>query len=103
MHTLHLALIILYELLVVAAICHVVMDNRQPAKTMAWVLVIYFVPVVGLLFYVFLGINTRKERLPPRPLCRRHSFLSKQQDPASASLPHAGADTCRKSPPCQQN
>lgn len=63
MHTLHLALIILYELLVVAAICHVVMDNRQPAKTMAWVLVIYFVPVVGLLFYVFLGINTRKERL----------------------------------------
>ena len=39
------------------------MDNRQPAKTMAWALVIWFVPVVGIVFYLFFGINTRKERL----------------------------------------
>ena len=45
------------------AIIHVVMDNRQPAKTMAWALVIYFVPVVGIVLYLFFGINTRKQRL----------------------------------------
>ena len=39
------------------------MDNRQPAKTMAWALVIWFVPVVGIVFYLFFGINTRKERM----------------------------------------
>ena len=44
-------------------IIHVVMDNRQPAKTMAWALVIWFIPVVGIVFYLFFGINTRKERL----------------------------------------
>ena len=44
-------------------IIHVVMDNRQPAKTMAWALVIWFVPVVGIVFYLFFGVNTRKERL----------------------------------------
>jgi hypothetical protein len=38
------------------------MDNRQPAKTMAWALVIWFVPVVGLVFYLFFGLNTRKEK-----------------------------------------
>ena len=40
----------------------IIMDNRQPAKTMAWALVIWFVPVVGIVFYLFFGINTRKER-----------------------------------------
>jgi cardiolipin synthase len=39
------------------------MDNRQPAKTMAWVLVIGFIPVVGVVFYLFFGINHRKERI----------------------------------------
>jgi cardiolipin synthase len=45
------------------AIIHVLMDNRQPAKTMAWVLVIAFVPVIGVIFYLFFGINHRKERI----------------------------------------
>ena len=51
-----------YQVIVILAIIHVVMDNRQPAKTMAWALVIWFVPVVGLVFYLFFGLNTRKER-----------------------------------------
>ncbi|MBO4892487.1 MAG: cardiolipin synthase [Prevotella sp.] len=51
-----------YQVIVILAIIHVVMDNRQPAKTMAWALVIWFVPVVGLLFYLFFGLNTRKEK-----------------------------------------
>lgn len=55
-----------YALMVIvalAAIIHVLMDNRQPAKTMAWVLVIGFIPVIGLVFYLFFGINHRKERI----------------------------------------
>ena len=55
-------ILIVYYVLVVIAIVHVVMDNRQPAKTMAWALVIYFVPVVGIVFYLFFGINHRRER-----------------------------------------
>lgn len=41
----------------------VVMDNRQPSKTMAWLLVLWAVPFVGILLYFFFGQNTRKERL----------------------------------------
>ena len=51
-----------WQVIAVLVIVHVVLDNRQPAKTMAWALVIYFVPVVGVVFYLFFGINTRKER-----------------------------------------
>lgn len=63
MQTLHLLGVILYEIMVVGAILHVLMDNRQPSKTMAWVMVIYFVPIAGVVLYLFLGVNTRKERL----------------------------------------
>ena len=49
--------------LVTVAVIHVVMDNRQPAKTMAWALIIFFLPLVGIVFYLFFGINHRRERL----------------------------------------
>ena len=55
--------LVLYELLVVAAIVHVLMDNRQPDRTIAWALIIFFVPFAGIIFYLFFGVNTRKERL----------------------------------------
>jgi len=57
-----LILFSVYQIIVIVAIIHVILDNRQPAKTMAWALVIWFVPVVGIVFYLFFGINTRKER-----------------------------------------
>ena len=53
----------IYQVIVILTIIHVVMDNRQPAKTMAWALVIWFFPFVGIVFYLFFGVNTRKERL----------------------------------------
>ena len=59
-------LLIIYQVVVIAAVIHVLMDNRQPAKTMAWALVIYFVPVVGIILYIFFGVNTRHEKLVGR-------------------------------------
>ena len=56
------ALFLIWQVIAILAVIHVIMDNRQPAKTMAWALVIWFVPVVGVIFYLFFGINTRKER-----------------------------------------
>lgn len=54
---------VIHQVVVITAILHVVMDNRQPAKTMAWGLVIYFLPVVGIIAYLLFGINTRRERM----------------------------------------
>ena len=52
----------LSRLIAIAAIIHVLLDNRQPAKTMAWALVIYFIPILGVIAYIFFGVNRRKER-----------------------------------------
>lgn len=66
MQGLHLILVILYWIVVALAIIHVVMDNRQPAKTTAWALIIWSVPVAGIIAYLFFGVNTRRERLVSR-------------------------------------
>ena len=57
---------LIYQVAVIATIIHVLMDNRQQAKTVAWALVIYFVPVVGIIGYIFFGANTRRERMVSR-------------------------------------
>ena len=54
---------LLFLLAVVATIVVIVMDNRNPYKTLAWVLVLVFLPVIGLILYFFFGQDTRKERL----------------------------------------
>lgn len=56
----------LSRIIAIGAIIHVVLDNRQPAKTMAWALVIYFLPIFGVIAYIFFGVNRRKERFISR-------------------------------------
>lgn len=54
---------LVFLLTVIATIVVVILDNRSPVKTLAWVLVLAFLPVVGLIFYYFFGQDNRKERL----------------------------------------
>ena len=59
----HWIFLLLYVLIIVASMLTVLMDNRQPAKTMAWMMVLVFLPVVGIILYFFFGQNTRKEKM----------------------------------------
>lgn len=58
-----LAFRLVYLAVILFTVVIVLLDNRNPVKTMAWILVLVFLPVVGLAFYFFFGRNTRKERL----------------------------------------
>ena len=42
---------VLYFAVILATIFIVILDNRNPVKTMAWILVLFFLPIVGLVFY----------------------------------------------------
>lgn len=55
--------LLIYTVVIAVAMVSVLMDRRQPAKTMAWMLVLMFMPVVGIILYFFFGQNTRKERI----------------------------------------
>ncbi len=54
---------IIYFGAVIGTIIVVVLDNRSPVKTMAWILILMFLPIVGLVFYYFFGRSQRRERL----------------------------------------
>ena len=54
-------------LIAVFAIClMIVFENRNPLKTLSWLLVILFVPVVGMIVYFFFGKNYRKQKMYTR-------------------------------------
>ena len=62
----HWLILLLYSLIVLGAMVAVLLDNRQPSKTMAWLLVLVFIPVIGIVLYFFFGQNTRKEKIISR-------------------------------------
>lgn len=59
----HWILLTIYFTVTILGIVAVLMDNKQPAKSVSWILVLIFMPLVGIVLYIFFGQNTRKERL----------------------------------------
>ncbi len=55
-------IVVLVRAASILAIIHLLMDNRQQAKTIAWALIIFFIPLVGIIAYLFFGVNTRRKR-----------------------------------------
>ncbi|MBQ5605910.1 MAG: cardiolipin synthase [Prevotella sp.] len=62
MITIDSLMFVAYVIVTIIAIVTVLMDNRQPAKTVAWVMVLMFLPIVGIVLYFFFGQNIRKEK-----------------------------------------
>lgn len=51
-----------YWLLIVMAIITVVMENRNTYKAVAWILLIFFLPIIGFVLYVIFGRDLRHTR-----------------------------------------
>jgi cardiolipin synthase len=60
---LYYLVLILYFYAVTVCISVVLLDNRSPAKSILWIVVLIMLPVVGLVFYVFLGRNFRRKKI----------------------------------------
>ena len=56
-------LIVLYLLTVLMVAFNIVLENRNPVRTLAWVAVLLFVPLVGMIFYLYFGVNYRKIKM----------------------------------------
>lgn len=56
-------LITSYLLTIISITFSIVLENRNPVRTLAWIGVLVFVPFVGLLFYLYFGVNYRKVKM----------------------------------------
>ncbi|MDR0982188.1 MAG: cardiolipin synthase [Culturomica sp.] len=56
-------LAVLYVLLVVSICLTVIMENRNPVRTLAWILVVMLLPLIGVVLYGYFGINYRKRKI----------------------------------------
>lgn len=55
--------IALYILTVVSVVFNVILENRNPVRTLAWIIVLVTVPLIGFLFYLYFGVNYRKIKM----------------------------------------
>ena len=53
----------IYSFVAIILIVNVILKNRDSVKTLAWVMVLLFLPVLGMLLYFFFGRDKRKEKL----------------------------------------
>lgn len=53
----------LYLLTVASVIFNVILENRNPVRTLAWIIVLVTIPLLGFLFYLYFGVNYRKIKM----------------------------------------
>ncbi|NAW50948.1 cardiolipin synthase [Elizabethkingia argentiflava] len=46
----------------IAIITTIMIENRNPPKTLAWIMVIIFLPIIGIIIYFFFGQNFQREK-----------------------------------------
>lgn len=78
-----------YAVIVFSTMWVVVLENRQPAKTIAWLVVLAFIPIVGLVVFYFFGQSLRKERFINRRTYNvlTHNMLLEQQSQPLPEVP----------------
>ena len=47
----------LYTVTILGIVLVIITDNRNPLKTLPWIIVLLLAPVAGLVFYFFFGQN----------------------------------------------
>lgn len=67
----------------------VILEKRSPFKTIAWILVLILIPVIGLIFYLFFGQEFRKQKLFSRRGIKSLSKIRKLSVKQLRSINHS--------------
>ena len=65
----------LYVITIISVVIVIISENRDPVKTVSWVLILAFLPVIGLVWYLFFGQDITKEHVISK---RMYSKLKKR-------------------------
>lgn len=78
----------IYAATILSIIYVILKENRNPVRSLAWITVLFFLPVVGLVFYLFFGRSIKNKALISKRLKKRfaHNRAIRQVDIAKLPL-----------------
>ena len=80
--------LVFYTVTILSIVLVIITDNRNPLKTLPWIIVLVFAPVVGLVFYFFFGQNLSKQRIISRRTRKRITMqLEEAHDDGRPDIP----------------
>jgi len=62
-HLITVIIFAVYAYTLISIISVLLLENRNPAKSLSWVLVLLFIPIIGVFFYLLLGQDYRKKKI----------------------------------------
>ncbi|MCL2073753.1 MAG: cardiolipin synthase [Marinilabiliaceae bacterium] len=71
-----ISVIIIYFAGIIYLVVDTVLENRSPVKTISWILVLVLLPVVGFIFFIFVGQNFRKEKIIARNVLKNQDIFT---------------------------
>ena len=80
-------LAIVYAVTIVSCIVVVLSENRNPIKSLAWVTVLIFLPIAGLVFYLFFGRNPKSSHRLSRHNKRKLLYRVAMRTVPASELP----------------
>jgi cardiolipin synthase A/B len=58
-----LILDIVLVITIIVMVMVIVLENQDPIKTISWILILFLVPLVGIILYIYLGVNPKKRKM----------------------------------------
>ena len=84
------AFLVIYTVTILGIVLVIITDNRNPLKTLPWIIVLVLAPVLGLIFYFFFGQNLSKQRIISRRTRKRITLqLEEAEHTDGPDLPEA--------------
>ncbi|OJV37495.1 MAG: cardiolipin synthase [Bacteroidales bacterium 36-12] len=60
---LFIILVVFYFYMIISSISVLLLENRNPIRSLSWILVLVFLPVIGIVLYLLIGQNYRKQKI----------------------------------------
>jgi cardiolipin synthase len=65
--------------MIVSAISVLLLENRNPVRSLSWVIVLVLLPIIGIVLYLLIGQNYRKQKIISKKSIRHSSKYQKSE------------------------
>ncbi|MDE5870956.1 MAG: PLDc N-terminal domain-containing protein, partial [Muribaculaceae bacterium] len=86
----NISLLIIYLVVVISCVVVVVSENKNPIRAISWTLALLFLPVVGVIFYLFFGRSLKGKAMVSRKVRRK---LLERSRPRQLSFERTNLDS----------